>query len=1039
MNLAIVHLTDLHVQSDTDSVLTRGEAIVAATRSRIAQADAIVVAVTGDLSYSGKETELLDAAGLLDDVATTLATPTGANVCVAVIPGNHDCDFSVIDGQLRRLVLKGIEPGNEVSDDTLSLLLKPLGQFFNIRDAFFPPTCASSTSSPLTWSYEVPLGKFSVLVRCLNTAWCSSLDEEQGKLFFPTTWAPAASPNGHDLVITMLHHPTPWMEAQQGLLLRDYLDETSDLVLTGHDHVANQRFVSKPTGQNLQYIAGVALEDSAGSRVTGFNLLNIDIAAKRQRLWTFEWNSRDQIYQPSESSPPDTHLQVNRARKKKEFTVTDQFQSLLNDLGLEVTHPTAGILTRRQVFCYPQLRRIRFRERTSTRLLGAESLIRTSAEQQLVLITGDEECGKTTLAKQLFEDFLAEGLVPIYLHANPRQLRKYRSADGIDILIKDAVSQQYGPSSAERYFQLDSDQRVVIIDDYDKATIPPDSIRAIHSHLRARFRHVYLLSDAMSQDLRRLEVGETAFLEGRKDAIHYAIQPFGFQRRNSMVEQWMALNPDLAADPSELVRQTESRNRALDTVIGKNIVPAFPVYILGVLQASDSGDAVDLRASVNAHYYELFIKNALAAQSDSIDYSVKTAFLAYLAYRMLECDDIRMQAARCKEAYNEFKEDYALTIEYDVVMSSLRRSRILVEYDDKVEFKYEYCFYYFSALYLTNNLERDTIRERIRHLADGIYQEQNANIFLFLAHLSENSFVLDQMLRCANGMFVDMPMATLGDDTKFLGENAEDLLGPKFWDVGDIRKLRKIALAKRDKKASGDDRPMVSMDRLDDYEATQKHIRKLGAAFKTLQILGQVLKNFPAAIRAHRKEQITLAAYGVALRALSDMLILLERNQGDIVVAFMQMHMEEREAVSYTDAFELAKASVGGLTRLVAYGAVRRIVASLGGSSLPSPSPSVRKVADEIATPISRLTVFGMELDDAKIFPQDEMKNLHQGLDGNRVARSVLQYLVVRHMHLFDIPYKEREKACAELGIPYKRLQLRSLDPRRKLIGAGGR
>ena len=62
-------------------------------------------------------------------------------------------------------------------------------------------------------------------------------------------------------------------------------------------------------------------------------------------------------------------------------------------------------------------------------------------------------------------------------------------------------------------------------------------------------------------------------------------------------------------------------------------------------KASDSVDAVDLRASVNAHYYELFIKNALAAKSDSIEYSVKTSFLAFLAYRMLETDGTRIRAS----------------------------------------------------------------------------------------------------------------------------------------------------------------------------------------------------------------------------------------------------------------------------------------------------------------------------------------------------------------------------------------------------------
>ena len=403
---------------------------------------------------------------------------------------------------------------------------------------------------------------------------------------------------------------------------------------------------------------------------------------------------------------------------------------------------------------------------------------------------------------------------------------------------------------------------------------------------------------------------------------------------------------------------------------------------------------------------------------------------------MLDRDDARMPLAQCVDIFREFREEYALTITYDAVMSALRKSRLLVEYGDEVEFKYEYCFYYFVASYLTKNLERGAIRRKIKALADNIYEEENANIFLFLAHLSEDSFILDEMLRCAQGMFDDLPMATLEEDVAYLGEDAEDLLGPKFWDVGDIRGLRDRLMESRDERhAEGD--AGSGLDRPDDYAATQEHIKKLGAAFKTLQILGQVLKNFPASIRAERKEQIAKAAYGVALRALADILGFLERNQSEIVLAFMQQHLEEGEVSGYVEAFERAKSSVAGLTRLAGFGAVIRIVTSLGGASEQSPSRSVRTVADGIGSSVARLTVFGMELDYSRKLPQQGIKKLHQLLKSHRVACSILQFLVVRHMHLFEVSYKEREQACAELGIEYRRLKLRAADPRRKLIGSG--
>ena len=1032
MNLAIVHLTDLHIRSSNDDVLTHSQAITAAIKPRVMQADLVVIAVTGDLSFSGKESELLEAASLLDEIQSTLAAATSADTYVAIIPGNHDCDFTVTDDDLRQVLLRNIQQEREISPDTLTLLVKPLGKFFEIRDEFFRPT---QTYSPLAWTYQIHLAEAAVLVKCFNTAWCSSLREEQGKLFFPSTSLPDESTSDQDLVVAMLHHPTPWMEARNGRLFRDHLEETADLVLTGHDHVPDQRFVTKLTGQRIQYIEGVALQDSESSR-TGFNLLTIDISAKRQKLWTFLWDSSDLAYSPRQENPFATDLQVNRARKRNEFVVTDTFQRFIDDLGTQVTHPTAGLLTRPQVFKYPQLRRIRFAARKTTELVGAERLASDPLTHRLLLITGEEDAGKTTLSKQLFEDLLGIDVVPIYLQAR-RSKRDFRSRSSVDRSIRDAVAAQYGPCSAERYLQLDPDQRAIIIDDYDKAAIPPDLIGTILRHLTALFGRVYLLADAMAQELKRLEVRDLGQVEYRQDTAHYEILPFGFQRRNSMVEQWMSLNPDLATDVGRLVHQTELRNRMLDTVIGKNLVPAFPVYILGVLQASDSGEAVDLRASINAHYYELFIKTALAAGSDGIEYSIKTSFLAFLAYRMLEREEARMTLVECADIYREFKEEYALSITYDAVMSALRRSRLLMEYGDEVEFRYAYCFYYFAASFLTKNLEREMIRRKIEELADGIYEEENANIFLFLAHLSEDSFILDQMLRCARGMFGDLPMATLEEDVAFLGEDAEDLLGPKFWDVGDIRTLRDKLMERRDERQAEEDRPRVGLDRPDDYAATQEHIRKLGSAFKTLQILGQVLKNFPASIRGERKEQIAKAAYGVALRALTDILGFLQRNQGEIVLAFMQRHLEEDDVSGYVEAFQRAKSSVAGLTRLVGFGAVIRIVTSLGGAGEQSPSLSVRAVAEGIGSSVARLTVFGMELDYSGKLPQPGIKRLHRILKDHRVACSILQFLVVRHMHLFDVSYKEREQACAELGIAYKRLQLRAADPRRKLIGPG--
>ena len=84
--------------------------------------------------------------------------------------------------------------------------------------------------------------------------------------------------------------------------------------------------------------------------------------------------------------------------------------------------------------------------------------------------------------------------------------------------------------------------------------------------------------------------------------------------------------------------------------------------------------------------------------------------------------------------------------------------------------------------------------------------------------------------------------------------------------------------------------------------------------------------------------------------------------------------------------------------------------------------------------------MFGIQLDYGEGFPKQGLKRMDNALKDNPIAHGVLQYLTIRHMHLFVMEYEERQSACGILGISYKDMRVRALDPRRKLIeGKKGR
>ena len=74
----------------------------------------------------------------MENLQQLLANETGADVYVAAIPGNHDCDFS--DSTTIRQTLLTAVDGDDITlqDDVLNAITQPLTSFFEQRDAWCP-------------------------------------------------------------------------------------------------------------------------------------------------------------------------------------------------------------------------------------------------------------------------------------------------------------------------------------------------------------------------------------------------------------------------------------------------------------------------------------------------------------------------------------------------------------------------------------------------------------------------------------------------------------------------------------------------------------------------------------------------------------------------------------------------------------------------------------------------------------------------------------------------------------------------------------
>ncbi len=107
MLIGVLHISDIHLRSVDNPVVDRASHIVNAFSSRLSGTTSALIAVTGDLAFSGKPAEYGVAEQFLNALKEGIAErqkTDPATIPIVMVPGNHDCDFDK-ERDLRRGLL----------------------------------------------------------------------------------------------------------------------------------------------------------------------------------------------------------------------------------------------------------------------------------------------------------------------------------------------------------------------------------------------------------------------------------------------------------------------------------------------------------------------------------------------------------------------------------------------------------------------------------------------------------------------------------------------------------------------------------------------------------------------------------------------------------------------------------------------------------------------------------------------------------------------------------------------------------------------
>lgn len=1036
MKLLIIHVSDIHLSTKRypdNHILGRAPLILSAIRSMFLTKEeigAVVILVAGDITFAGRRDEYQLAIPFFQTLQGGLMKDfPGVEFRALFIPGNHDCDFER-DGQARQKLIA--EPDMQSLDDGSIIDIAT-----SIQDEFFEFCRLYSGSESLPKAYdrlhsghEITVAEKKVVFQMLNSAWLSRKDEGRS-LMLPVPFLTSRFKGGAvpDVVVTTLHHPYNWFEPNNAHALRRLLEEGSDVIITGHEHAADTYAKTGLSGEQNDYIEGGVLQENGDPKTSAFNVILIDFEASAQVLHHFEWTG--ELYEVV-SPVVDRPFVRNRNRLKNEFVLKPDFEGLLNDADTAYSHPQKEHITLEDIFLYPDFIHLDSRQpqteprqteswphssreivRSTTRLVVGKELLNHIQKKKKVLITAADRAGKTAIARTLFKDLRKLGKIPLLLSGRDV---KSASIKRLSNYLDEAFGQQYDSGLRTRFWQLPIESRAAIVDDYHCLPAVKDVRDLFVRELLKRFDVVVFLGGA---ELRLMELARHEHESAQLwDFNHLEVMAFGHRLRADFIRKWYRIGREGQPDDPEALNRMIRLEQTITSILGKDLLPPYPVYLLLLLQQIESVNPHEVSAASYGRLYGAVLTAYLAKSGSAADVETKVSYLTDLAYYLYDNKLDHIPDETTENWHAEYCKRQLVQLDYDKFLKELALSQVLSVRDGQVSFRYKAGFYYFVAQYMSENIAKPSVRDEVKLLCTQIHREASANIIVFLCHLSNESLVLNTILANAKRLFQDEHETDILKDAEFTTKLSVPSAKTELH-LTDPEHNRLMALEHRDASASEADREDSSYSyRLEsgDGSDTETDVASLNInqSLKTIQIAGQILRNYGAKLSGERKLELADACYALIMRMMKWIYKGFEENEQALINAARKSICEQHEKLDPTAATQSANAMVFGLLKLATFGLIKQVSTAVGLEKL---SPVFDALLSRKSSLGRRLIDLSIRLDHYTAVPEATVSKLRKDVSDSLLVTDVLRQLVFYRFYYFAAPMQVKQRVCDEVGI----------------------
>lgn len=683
-----------------------------------------------------------------------------------------------------------------------------------------------------------------------------------------------------------------------------------------------------------------------------------------------------------------------------ENDLNSDFHCWLEDTEVQLSHRNVNQVLLSDIFIPPHLKKINIDIDDIIKPMNPELLMHSNKS---AFIFGDEQSGKTSLAKYFFFSLWKSGNAPILLKGSDI------NTSSVNSLIRTAAKNQY--SNSKYFDNSEKADRVLLVDDFSDIRLNRKHANKFINNCSELFSRLILIASDSYQYVAR-EIEET-------DSFEYLeILPFGNIKRSEIVRRWVSLGVVERIEDSTLYSQIDDLTLRLNSVVRTNIVPPKPIFVLSMLQIFEAYTPQNLELTSYGHCYQYLVYQSLEkAGIKPTEIEMYLNVITELSWEFhkngRQLDEVQLQAF-----FATYRKKYVLVGNEKTIMKRLKANSILVDRKGLLSFKYPYLYYFFVAKKIAESYSKnEKIRQEFQILLENLHREDCANIIIFITHHTKESWILDEIQICLMGLFDNQKEATLSSESLSFMKEFLDSIPELVIEQKEIEKVRRERDEIKDsiemaENASSTDAGIEDNSNLEPNDI----LAKINMVFKGIEIVGQILRNRHASISKDLLYQMIEFSTLTGLRFLQYFIEISDISR-DEVVKMLEHMLRENPTIKHEDLEREAKNTFLLMTYDVIFGVLRKISSSVG-------SKEADEIYDEleanVKTPAIKLINQAIGLQFKKELDFKKLGELISEFSSNPTCTRILKEIVIQHVYMFPVDYRDRQRIENTLSIPIK-------------------